>query len=100
MACNFPIATDRSASSLSDYAFTRLDLLCFCPKATVSSETINTLTDLFNIIHLPYSKLIQVNLYPTHFTLLYIAVTPNVSVIKFGNLQGVHVTQKLYTMKM
>jgi hypothetical protein len=52
MAHNFLIATDRSASSPSDYVVRRLDLLCHCLKATVSSETIITVTDLFNIITL------------------------------------------------
>ena len=60
---NFLIATDRSASSPSVCAVTRLDLPCHCLKAMVSSETFISITDLFNIIHLPYSKVIQVNLF-------------------------------------
>jgi hypothetical protein len=66
----------------------------------ISNVRVNTLTDLFNIIYLPYNKLIQVNLYSTHFTVLYVQVIPNVSVIQFGYLQDVHVTQKWYTVKM
>jgi hypothetical protein len=58
MAYNFLIAADRSASSPSDCAVTRIDLLCHCLKATVSSEAIITLTVHFNIIHLPYNKLL------------------------------------------
>ena len=92
-------ATSRPPQPL-DYAVTRLDLICHCLKATVSSETIITVTDFFNIIHLPYNERTHVNLFPTHSTSSYVReVTINVSVITFGYIQGVHFTQMSFTVK-
>jgi hypothetical protein len=102
IAYNFIITTGLSASSPSDYAVTRLDLLRRCLKALVSSETVITFNRHFFLILYIFHT---INVYMwVYFQIILLVqnvreVTTDVSVITFGCIQGVHFTQILYTAK-